>query len=259
MTAPPIPGAAEAWALFLDIDGTLLPLAPSPDEVRVDPGLVGLLDRLERQLAGALALVSGRAIATIDRLFQPLALPAAGLHGLERRRADGTRRDSAPAPVLAVLRPRLAAYAAARPGLLFEDKGNSLALHYRGAPQRGAAVRRLGRRIRLESAGAIRLIAGKAVVEFQPPGVDKGRAIAAFLAEPPFRGRRPVFVGDDTTDEDGFAAVLQEHGVAVKVDPPERRSGASLAPYRLTGPGGVRRWLEALAASLPERGGNNPA
>jgi trehalose 6-phosphate phosphatase len=248
--APPFPAAGERWALFLDIDGTLLELAPTPEAVLVDAGLRLLLRRLAQATGGALALVSGRALDTIDALFQPLLLPAAGLHGLERRRADGTLvLIPAPSAALASLRPKLAAFAAPRPGVLLEDKGQSLALHYRLAPELGSAVRRRARQFAAEAGGALRLIEGNMVVEFQPPGTDKGKAIAAFLAEPPFQGRRPVFLGDDTTDEDGFRAIAARDGIAVKIGAAPR-DFVTAARYAMSDVTVARRWLESVADVL---------
>ena len=191
MTEPPLPKADERWAIFLDVDGTLVSIAPTPDAVRVDPSLLPLLDRLSRDCEGAIALISGRPIAQIDALFRPLTLPAAGLHGLERRHGDGSHPvPEAAAAAIVRLRPMLAAYAAHRPGVLFEDKGQSLALHYRLAPRYGSAIRRIGRYLVRGAGNELRLIDGDNVIELQPRGSDKGKAIAAFLAEPPFTGRR---------------------------------------------------------------------
>src|SRR5215472_2079439 len=203
-TPPPLPEPSDRWAIFLDIDGTLVAIAETPQTAQVEPELLPLLERLRQGAGGALAVVSGRRLADIDRLLAPLCLPAAGLHGRERRRADGTLlKSGGPEAIIAPLRPLLAAYAEARPGLLLEDKGGSLALHYRLAPAYAASVCRLARRLAAEEP-RLRVILGRKVVEFQPRGSDKGAAIAAFLAEPPFAGRRPVYAGDDATDEDGF-------------------------------------------------------
>ena len=242
---------AESWAppldsrsaLFLDVDGTLLEIAPRPELVRVPDGLPSLMVRLSAQREGALALISGRPLAQLDRLFQPWQGAAAGLHGLERRRADGTLDclvDGASAAALDRLRPKLAALAADGTGLILEDKGGTLALHYRAAPQRAPEIRAVVEALQREFASALRLIAGKMVVEFRPPSVDKGRAIAAFLAEPPFRGRRPVFVGDDTTDEDGFAEIGRRGGIAVRVGPFD---GSTAANFRLPTVTAVLAWL----------------
>jgi trehalose 6-phosphate phosphatase len=219
--------------------------------VRVAPGLIPLLERLRLASGGALALVSGRPLADLDALFAPLRLPSGGLHGMERRRADGTLVETIPpGDALASLRPALAAYAAARDGVLFEDKERTLALHYRLAPSYGASVRRFARRLRHEAADRLRLIEGKKVVEFQPLGCDKGRAIAAFLEEPPFKGRRPVFAGDDTTDEDGFAVVNERGGITLKVMGPHRAPLATAAHYTVKDVAMLHRWLAAVTDAL---------
>ncbi len=230
-------------ALFLDVDGTLLDIAAGPDRVEVPPGLPGLLLRQSAQRSGALALVSGRPLAQLDRLFTPWRGAAAGLHGIERRRADGSferRRDSAAArDALAQIRPALAALARPGTGLLLEDKGASLALHYRAAPEREAEIHALAGTLLHGEGHPLRLVPGKMVIEFQPRGADKGAAIAAFLAEPPFLGRRPVFVGDDITDEDGFGEIARRGGLAIRVG-----AGAeTLAPYALPSVNAVHQWL----------------
>jgi trehalose 6-phosphate phosphatase len=248
---PPLPRPGDRWALFLDVDGTLVAIAPTPAAVRVEPALLPLLQRLSRASDGALALVSGRSLSGIDTLFRPLLLPAAGLHGWERRRADGTLAPSAePTTILAPLRPRLSAFVANRPGLLLEDKGGSLAIHYRLAPHYGAVVCQRAREIAAADP-QLRLIEGRKVVEFVPRGSDKGQAIAEFLAEPPFAGRVPIYVGDDTTDEDGFAAVNRLDGLSIKVANPEARGRVgSQASYRLPSVAALHGWLAAVAERL---------
>lgn len=208
-----------AAGLFLDVDGTLLEIAPRPDLVRVPPRLPILLADLAAARDGAVALLSGRPLAEIDRLFPAWRGAAAGLHGIERRRADGGLAhlgDPAAAAALDRLRAPLAALARARPGLIIEDKAGTIAVHYRALPQAEAGIRALAESL-CAAEPALRLIPGKKVVEFQPREASKAGAIAAFLAEPPFRGRRPVFVGDDTTDEDGFGEVNRRGGVSVRV------------------------------------------
>ena len=231
MTAPP--ALDRDSALLLDVDGTLLEIAPHPDRVEVPPGLPHLLDRLADQRDGALALVSGRPIADLDRLFQPWHGAAAGLHGIERRRPDGSRVHSradpanrAAAAALDRLRPELLAIERQQPGVWLEDKGRTLALHYRAAPEAGAAIRDRAERLLRELGDGLRLIPGKMVVEFQPRHHGKGGAIAAFMAELPFRGRVPVFLGDDTTDEEGFAEVNRRGGLSIRVGIPLATSAA---------------------------------
>ena len=248
---PPLPGPGDRWALFLDVDGTLVAIEPTPEAVRVEPALRLLLERLAAANDGALALVSGRSLASIDAVFQPLRLPAAGLHGWERRRGDGTLAPTAePIAILAPLRPLLLAFAAARPGLRVEDKGGSLALHYRLAPHYAAVVCQRAREI-AAAEPQLRLIEGRKVVEFVPRGSHKGAAIADFLAEPPFAGRMPVYAGDDTTDEDGFAAVNRLGGLSIKVANPETRGRhASQARHRPPSIAALHGWLAALAQRL---------
>ena len=249
---PPLPRADERWALFLDVDGTLVAIAATPAAARVEPALLPLLERLARDSDGALALISGRSLAGIDALFEPLRLPAAGLHGWERRRADGSLVPrNEPSALLDRLRPRLVAYAAAHPDLLLEDKGSSLCVHYRMAPHRGDALLRFARRLAAAEPG-LHVMTGRKVVEFQPRGADKGRAIAAFLAEPPFAGRSPAFAGDDATDEHGFAAVNELGGISIRVTDGETRARPSVARYRLCSVAELHRWLAALADELAQ-------
>lgn len=250
MHDPPLPAAPDRWALFLDVDGTLVAIAARPQEVRVDPGLPPLLSQLRSACGGALALVSGRRLSDIDSLFAPLRLPAAGVHGWQRRRADGTLVIAdEPIEVLKPLRLGLAAWATTRPGLLFEDKGGSLALHYRLAPEHGRGLIRLAQRL-VSRERQLRMIEGRKVIEVLPIGADKGTAIAAFLAEPPFAGRLPVYAGDDATDEDGFRVVNRMGGITVRVADAERRDVASEARYAVPSVTALRRWLAAAAERL---------
>lgn len=246
---PPPPPLAPDWALFLDVDGTLLDFSTSPAEVRVDPAIIRALERLHGGLGGALALVSGRTLDQIDRLFAPLQLPAAGLHGLQRRDgADAEPAAEAPPP-LRRWRDRAEALAARYPGALVEDKGPALALHWRGNPAAEPALQALADEA-LPSLPGFRLQPGNHVVELRPGGADKGSAIAALLQTDPFRNRRPVFVGDDHTDESGFEVVLDHDGLAVLVG--DRQP--SLARHGLRDPHAVRAWL--LAAARGTKGGN---
>jgi trehalose 6-phosphate phosphatase len=239
-TRPPPPLDRHS-ALFLDVDGTLVEIASQPDLVQVPSDLPSLLHDLTQQRGGALALVSGRRLDDIDRLFRPWRGAAAGLHGSERRRADGTIDTTAnPAAVAALdrLRQPLGALAAADRRLALEDKRGTLALHYRGAPEREREIRSLAAALARREA-SLRSIAGKMVVEFQPRGIDKGAAIAAFLDEPPFCGRPAVFIGDDVTDEDGFAEIGRRGGIAIRVGPPAK----TRAEYALANVRAVHSWL----------------
>ena len=239
---PAPPRLDRSTALFLDVDGTLLEIAARPDLVRVPCRLPLLLAALAAARDGALALVSGRPLAEIDQLFPGWRGAAAGLHGIEQRRADGGLAhiaDAAAALARDRLRGPLAKLARERPGLLFEDKGGTIALHYRDMPQAEAEIHALAEALCRATKPALRLIAGKKVVEFQPRSISKALAIAAFLAEPPFRGRRPVFLGDDTTDEDGFVEVNRCGGVSIRVGAP----AATAARYGLASVTEALEWL----------------
>ncbi len=239
MTLPDL--LSPSCALFLDFDGTLVELAPQPGAIDVPSGLVPTLAALHDWLGGAVAVVSGRTIADIDRWLAPLQLATAGVHGAERRTAIRERID-VPAPDLSAVEAAANALAARHPGLLVEHKDRSLALHYRLAPQLEAAcVDALASAV--AATPGLVLLRGKMVVEAKPAAASKGAAIGDFLAEPPFAGRRPVFIGDDVTDEAGFEAVQAAGGVGVKVGP-----GPSAAQHRLDGPGALHAALAAVLA-----------
>lgn len=249
---PPLPHRGAPWALFLDVDGSLLEFAASPSGVRVPPALIGLLQRLRDALDGALALVSGRGIDDLDRLFAPLRLPAAGVHGCELRAADGARRALELDRALAArLHARARELAAALPGVRLEPKPAAVALHYRHAPALAAQVHEGAARIAAALPG-IALQPGAMVCELKPAGADKGRAVEALRAAPPFRDRTPVFVGDDLTDEHAFATVNRADGLSVLVG-----ARPSAARYALPAPADVHAWLRRVAAAL-EQGGSGP-
>jgi trehalose 6-phosphate phosphatase len=249
MSAAPLPRLAADWAFFLDVDGTLLEHADTPDAVRVDGAMRSLLSELQAGAGGALALISGRAVADLDRLFAPLALPAAGQHGSERRDGAG-RMHRHPFPEAPMRRAaaRVHAFATAHPGILVEDKGHNIAVHYRLAPALEPQVRALMGDVMRELGEGFELQGGKLVLEAKPGGRDKGSAIAEFMAEPPFRGRVPVFVGDDLTDEFGFGVVNGMGGVSVKVG-----DGPSQARWRIADAAAVRAWLAQWAARYARR------
>lgn len=242
--APRLPTLAAGWAIFLDIDGTLLEHAARPDAVQAGAPVQRLLEALRRGTAGAFALISGRAITDIDALFAPLRLPVAGAHGAERRDAAGrVHRHQVPGEPVRRMAARIGEIAARHEGLLFEDKGQNLALHYRLAPQAAGVARAALQEAASQLGESYEVLEGKMVVELKPTGRDKGVAIGEFMAEPPFAGRTPVFIGDDVTDEFGFGVVNRLGGHAVKVG-----AGVSVAPYRVADAAAVRDWLAQWAA-----------
>jgi trehalose 6-phosphate phosphatase len=239
-----VPRFSRDWALFLDVDGTLLDIAPHPAAVKVDAPLRQLLGRLRTASGGALALVSGRSVADVESLFAPLALCVAGQHGAERRDFGGRLLRQVRQPVgLRVAAERLGRFAAERPGLVLENKGLNIAVHYRNAPACERELAEEFARIIAELGEDFELQPGKMVFELKPVGQSKGAAIAAFMREEPFQGRVPVFVGDDLTDESGFAATNKLGGHSIKVG-----AGDSVASWRLPDTDGVRAWLRSLAA-----------
>lgn len=233
-----LPRARAEWAYFLDVDGTLIEFADSPGGAHVDDALLGLVARLHHACGGALALVSGRTLADLEQRLGSVRIPLAGQHGLERRDAAGRRHTHATPPAAKrELRHRLDALVARHPALLLEDKGLTLALHYRRAPALAAWLHRLLAGW-VVAADGLQLQKGKRVLEIKPDGFDKGSAIAEFMAEAPFRGRAPVFIGDDVTDEHGFARINLLGGHSIKVGP-----GRTAARYRLPDVTAVRGWL----------------
>lgn len=243
---PPPPALERDWALFLDVDGCLIDFADRPEAVAMPSGLLDTLDRLHRLLDGALALVSGRPLAQIDALFAPLHLPAVGLHGLEHR--DHQADPDPPAadlPLLARIRHAARAIAEPFPGAWIEDKGTTLALHWRSAPDAEPALTRFARDAIADLPG-YRLQPGNQVLELRPDGHDKGSAIAHLMATSPFAGRRPVFAGDDLTDEYGFATVNAQGGVSILIG--ERQPSAAVA--MLASPAALRQWLHQSMSRL---------
>lgn len=234
------------WALFLDVDGTLVHLADTPEAVEVSDHLRDVLVRLVPSFDGAVALISGRPISDLDRLFAPVRLPAAGLHGLEHRDARGHLRLLGESEMLEPLRGPLRAFATENPGVMLEDKGRALALHYRKAPDAEGRARRLVAGLAGRHADILRVLDGKMVLEIKPRLSDKGAALRSFLDEPPFRGRRPVFIGDDVTDEDAFSAVNDLGGCSIRVG--DGRD--SHARWQLPDVNGVIGWLESLPGKL---------
>ncbi len=233
-------------ALFLDFDGTMVEIAPQPHAVQVPEPLISALRELDGYLQGAVAVISGRPIAQIDEFLRPLQLPVAGVHGAERRGADGAMHllDTHP---LDLVEAAARALAQQHPGLLVENKRGSLALHYRQRPELEEAVLQAMQQA-VDASPGVTLLRGKMVAEAKPGGASKGRAIEAFLAEPPFAGRRPVFIGDDVTDEVGFSTVQHLGGLGIKVG-----EGATAAWHRVPDPATLLRELEAALAARMTR------
>lgn len=232
-------------ALFLDFDGTLVELAEHPLAIVVPEGLVATLSRMHDLLDGAVAVISGRPIDQIDHFLQPLVLGVAGVHGAERRRADGSIA-CLETPPMGRVQSAAEALGQAHGALVVEVKRGSVALHYRQAPEL-AAVCIAAMQDAVEHSQGLTLLHGKMVVEAKASQASKGRAIEAFLAEPPFAGRKPVFIGDDVTDEAGFAAVQRLGGLGVKVG-----EGPSAAACRLDNPGMMRELMERAIAHAAE-------
>jgi trehalose 6-phosphate phosphatase len=244
---PPPPSPARDWALLLDVDGTLIDFASHPDGVVVPPELVSDLARLHEALGGALGLVSGRRLETLDALFAPLVLPAIGLHGLQRR--DRGVHTHARPHEWAWVCDSAVALCAKFPGSLVEDKGVTLALHWRNAAAAEEPLREFANSALIQLPG-YRLQPGHDVLELRPDGHDKGDAIIAMLDSPAFHGRVPVFMGDDLTDEHGFDAVNLRHGLSVRVGTRE----PTAATHGLHDPAAVRGWLAQAARALDHDG-----
>lgn len=243
LPSPPSPCDDDGWALFLDVDGTLLDFAHHPDAVEVDAQLHDDLARVRTRLDGALALLSGRPLSQLDRLFDWHGHAAAGVHGAEVRTPDGREHIIGEDPAFPEVRDRALALVAEAPAVVLEDKRRALALHYRHAPGARLAAERIARTLLRETGERYVVQHGDQVVELKPAGVDKGRALEALMQAAPFRGRRPWMLGDDLTDEDAFHRVNAMAGINVIVG--ERRP--TVAGCALDNPAAVRAWLHALA------------
>lgn len=250
---PDRPSPATDWALFLDLDGTLLEIANSPSEVVVPPDLVPVLGHVAARLGGALALVSGRSIREIDALLGTNRFAAAGLHGLEWRDATGTVH-AAEGVDLRAARDAFGVFAESVPGAIVEDKGLTVALHYRLAPGAREDAVRLAHEVATRMGERFSVQEGKMVVEIKPAGATKGTAVTRFMSVAPFASRCPVYVGDDLTDEDAFDAVNRLGGHSVRVGPSE---AASHAQHRLAGVNDVYVWLQQIVAALPGTRGHS--
>jgi trehalose 6-phosphate phosphatase len=237
------PAPSREWCLFLDVDGTLLELADTPQAVVVDEELKTLLVDVALRLGGAVALVSGRSIAYLDELFAPLKLPAAGLHGIERRKASGESQGANYMDAqLRDARVSLSSFVDSHPGTLLEDKGRTLAVHFRMAPEFESNVRQAVTAAARPLRPNYHVQEGKMVLEIKPSGFTKATAIEEFMREPPFSGRTAVVVGDDLTDQAGFRAVEAIGGISIAVG--NRVQGQ----WRFDNPSAVRRWLASIAA-----------
>ena len=242
---PAVPLPKTAWCLFLDVDGTLLELADHPGAVFVDPELGELVARLRAAAGGAIALVSGRTVADLNRLFNDPSLALAGMHGCERRDARG-HLHVAPVALeqLAEVRAGLQRLAKRHPGLLLEDKGAGLALHFLKARELEHELRAEVALLAAPLVPRFALLDGHAVIEVKPAAHTKDTAVSEFMEEDPFRGRLPIFIGDDQTDYGGFAAVRRFGGLAIAVGPRVK------SEWWLPGPAAVRQWLGQLAAMV---------
>lgn len=237
LSAPP-PRLPPGACLFLDFDGTLVELAETPDAIVVGDGMRALLERLAAALDGRVALVSGRSVAQLDAFLHPARVAAvAGSHGGERRYADGRSELPGAPDAFAPAAQAAHAFAAERPGLLVEEKSFGVTLHYRLAPHHEPDTSRFARQ--LAEAHGLHLQGGKMMVDLRLPGADKGDAVRAMMAQPGWAAGVPLFVGDDLTDEDGFAAARELGGAGVLVGP-ERATAAS---HRLSDVAAVHRWL----------------
>lgn len=238
---PRPPVAPEKPALFLDLDGVLAPLAPTPDAVGPDARRTEVLRRLTDRLQGRVAIVSGRTLSEIDRISDGATRAASGVHGLQRRRGDGSLANRMPDPAVRRAVAAFDAFAAERPGVLVEDKELAAGLHYRQAP--GVSAEALALAASLAQETGLALQPGAMVLELKTPGTDKGAALTAFMAEAPFQGATPIMVGDDLTDEHGFEAAERLGGFGVLVGP----GRATAARYRLDDVAAVLDWLDRIA------------
>jgi trehalose 6-phosphate phosphatase len=243
-SAPSLPADLEKTAILLDVDGTILDLAPTPRQIFVPHSLRDTLARLSKRTGGAVAFVSGRPISELDLIFSPLQLPAIGGHGAEFRISPGEAAMPPRLPLLdADVKRKFAAIAEAGPGIVLEDKGYSLALHYRLAPDKERIVREAAARICAGLAGAsIELLPGKLVVEIKQTGVTKATAVRELMTHRPFAGRRPIFIGDDVTDHSVFEILPSYDGISICVGP--RIAGVD---FCFEQPADVRRWLDQIS------------
>ena len=241
MTFPPAL-RADAHAVFLDFDGTLVEFSDDPQKVAIAPAALAQLQKLQSAHRGALAIVSGRRIADLDRFLSPMTFAAAGVHGLERRVAPGGETVMLAGPhALDDIRAALAGPLASAPGLALEDKGTALVIHYRTAPALQSRAKAM-MQAAIESRDDLVLMQGEGIVEVHPAGMDKGRAVADLMREAVFAGRIPIYVGDDVTDEFALAYVREAGGVSVKIG-----QAPSAAEFRLKDVTALHHWLGVRA------------
>jgi trehalose 6-phosphate phosphatase len=247
LSLTPLPGKT-GWALFLDVDGTLLEIAETPHDVHVRASLKALLSELQARLDGAVALISGRSLYGLDRLFAPLLFCASGIHGCERRAADGrVFRPTLDQHAYAQACHSLLEFAHRHEGLLLEDKRYGLAMHYRRAPHLGAEVHEVMSATLAQLGPDYALQPGKFVLELHPAAWTKGSSVNEFMRESPFFNRTPLYIGDDVTDEHAFAAVNELGGVSIRVG----EAAGTLAQHRLAGVSEVIRWLQSNPPAVP--------
>jgi trehalose 6-phosphate phosphatase len=238
---PKLDGARDA--LFLDIDGTLIDIAPTPESVIVPETLKLSLSRLQERLGGALAVSSGRTIPSIDELFAPLKLVASGCHGAEIRLDPKGKFERLAIPMSAVEKAALSQIAKIDQRLRMEDKIYTFAIHYRSAPELQDKLSGMVTQWVASAGRDLEIVFGKMVIEIKPPGFNKGTGLRYMMQHAPFGGRRPIFLGDDTTDEDALAVLPEFGGLGISVGS-RRLPGASRA---VGAPRDVRQWLAALA------------
>jgi len=244
--APALSTDLRQWAILLDVDGTIVDLAPTPADIHVPPSLRETLLRLREKCSDAVALVSGRTLRDLDQIFAPLRLTVIGGHGAELRlTTDSEPRRSDIVPLDPALKQALNAIAESTYGILFEDKGYSAALHYRLVPQHEAYVREAVSAVCAQfPEHSLEVLDGTFVVEVKHRGFSKGTAVRALMSYSPFKGRRPIFIGDDTTDRAAFAVVPQFNGIAISV-----RRHAPGVDFHFDTPEQVRNWLSHLATA----------
>jgi trehalose 6-phosphate phosphatase len=234
----------DRYCIFLDFDGTLVEIEDRPDDVRVDAATLQFIERLRDKVGRALALVSGRDIHVVDRLLHPLVLPVAGVHGLQRRDAAGYLHSPVIDPgVMDAVAAKMEAAFSEEPGIFIERKTGAVALHFRLRPDFEKRCYALAQQI-VSNRPELHLMTGKMVCEIRLQGFDKGAVIEAFLNERPFKGRKPIFAGDDVTDEAGFATVNACDGISIKIG-----RGPTAAKFRAANIAGLRDWFDELATA----------